>query len=290
MAALRPKRSTLLWWQFAGIAVVGVTGVGLRTLGLAQWVQPALYSFMVAAVFDQFVLRGAVFETVYRAAFPVYEEKVLRHEAGHFLIAYLMGCPVRGYVINALDAMRLGLPGQSVTLFSDADVQRELAKNKLSDSSIDRYAVVLMAGIAGEALHYGQAEGGAADETALVALLTSFAPPWRRERILNKARWGALQAILLLRKYRVAYEVLVEKMAQKEPLGKCIQAIEENILPAEVVLVTAPSEPESTDEGVTEAQLVQHVHDLTQREQELEDRQLELERKEDELNAREKGS
>lgn len=49
--------------------------------------------------------------------------------------------------------------------------------------------MVVMGGIAAEALHYGQAEGGRSDEDALVALLQGLRPAWNPENILEQARY-----------------------------------------------------------------------------------------------------
>ena len=47
----------------------------------------------IALLLDQILLRGAVFETIYQSLVPVYKDKIIAHEAGHFLIAYLLGVP-----------------------------------------------------------------------------------------------------------------------------------------------------------------------------------------------------
>ncbi|GKV44216.1 hypothetical protein SLEP1_g51674 [Rubroshorea leprosula] len=43
-------------------------------------------------------------------------------------------------------------------------MSNELAEGRLSGSTFDRYCMVLFAGIAAEALVYGEAEGGENDE------------------------------------------------------------------------------------------------------------------------------
>ena len=44
-------------------------------------------------------------------------------------------------------------------------------------------SVVVMAGIAAEALQFGRAEGGAADERTLIGFLSSVQPPWNMLRV-----------------------------------------------------------------------------------------------------------
>jgi len=101
----------------------------------------------------------------------------------------------------------------------------------LTDATIDRYSIVLMAGIAAEALEYGQAEGGQSDEAALLRVLTCLNPPWSKERVFNQARWAVLQAILILKKQKKAYDALVDALSRKKPLGDCIALIEAHYVP-----------------------------------------------------------
>ena len=75
-----------------------------------------------------------------------------------------------------------------------------MASGSVKKSTVDRYCMVVMAGIAGEALEYGKAEGGASDEQAVVQFLGSISsPPWGIDRIRDQARWGVVQSVMLLK-------------------------------------------------------------------------------------------
>lgn len=60
-----------------------------------------LHVFVTALIFaDRLFLNGAVAESLTRLIVPGYRERIVRHEAGHFLVAYLLGCPVQGCLLD----------------------------------------------------------------------------------------------------------------------------------------------------------------------------------------------
>jgi hypothetical protein len=103
----------------------------------------------------------------------------------------------------------------------------ELKRNTLTSETVDRFSIVLMAGIAAEALEFGQAEGGASDEQALISLLSGLSPAWSPSAISMQARWAVLQAILLLRENHDAYSAVVAAMTVRAPLGDCVDCLEQ---------------------------------------------------------------
>jgi hypothetical protein len=83
-------------------------------------------------------------------------------------------------------------------------------------------------------MEFGRADGGAGDEEALVRFLRSLNPrstnavaAWTPELIRNQARWGATQAVLLMKEYKPCYDALVDALERGGDLGQCIVAIEE---------------------------------------------------------------
>lgn len=158
---------------------------------------------------------------------PDHRDRVLRHEAGHFLVAHLLNIPITGYTLSAWEAFRQGQPGQGGVSFSSQELDAELERGVLSDQLIDRYCTVWMAGIAAESLLYGSAEGGGDDRQKFRILWTQL----RRspEQGLLKEKWALLQAKTLIETHRAAYDALVDAMTSRLPPAECRQQIANNV-------------------------------------------------------------
>jgi hypothetical protein len=90
MRSLTPKPSNSL--LYAGITLATVEAVLSVTQG---WdINLLFFVSLIAALADRILLNGALSETVVKTLSPETQSKITRHEAGHFLCAYLLGCPV----------------------------------------------------------------------------------------------------------------------------------------------------------------------------------------------------
>jgi hypothetical protein len=226
--SLTPKaRNT--YWQLGAISLAFAEYLAADSIGVNPLltVVPATLFFVFG---DQVLLKGAVSESIYQFFNPEYRRKVICHEAGHFLLAYLSGVPIQGCVTNAWDARKYPeIRGPAGTIYYDGKLVSEMSSSRVTRSSLDRLSVITMAGIAAEALKYSKAEGGVADERALIQLLTSISPPWNILRIQSQARWSALQAILVIREHQASFDALVKALEEKKGIGDAIEAIEKNL-------------------------------------------------------------
>ena len=152
-----------------------------------------------------------------------HRERVIRHEAGHFLTAYFLGIPITGYTLSAWEALKQGQPGLGGVMFDTS---------KLSEASsgemrliLERFCTVWMAGIAAESLSYGKAEGGDEDRQKIrEALQLSGLQTQQKEN------FALLQAKSLIEKHRNSYEALVKAMEKRAPVEECCRMIQQEIV------------------------------------------------------------
>lgn len=147
-------------------------------------------------------------------------DRILYHEAGHFLAGYLCGVPVISYDITGdRDA------GTEIAL--DISDQGTLAENMqaLKDRS-GKLLVVSMAGMVSETLRFGDSKGGAEDLLFATEILRLLRIPSEEKE--GSLRWAVMKALLLLRINRDALDRVAEYMKKSASVTACIQAIEED--------------------------------------------------------------
>ncbi len=155
-----------------------------------------------------------------------HRDRIVKHEAGHFLVAHLLGIPISGYAINAWEAFKQGQSAQGGVQFDDLQLNQQLQQGQLTAQMLDRYCTVWMAGIAAETIAYDNATGGAEDRIKLQAVLSQISTPINAEL---KARWASLQARTLIESNLKAYEALVTAMAQRASVEECKDIIQESV-------------------------------------------------------------
>ncbi|CAM8926036.1 unnamed protein product [Rhodiola kirilowii] len=153
------------------------------------------------------------------------------HEAGHFLVAYLMGILPKQYTLSSLEAFQKegSLNVQAGTAFVDVELVEEVNAGKVTATMLNKFSCVALAGVATEYLLYGQAEGGLADIKQLDAFLTSLG--FTQKKADSQVRWAVLNTILILRRHEVVRGKLSKAMSQRKSIGRCIHVIEESVDP-----------------------------------------------------------
>ena len=148
------------------------------------------------------------------------QERICRHEAAHFCCGYWCGLPIANY--NTLDISNTNV----------ARVEFDIASGSTtgySPTEVAALTVTAMAGLAGESMKYGSANG--ATEDLLLLENNVFR---KSQNFIGAAasqdltRWGALTASLLLKQNVNQYEAVVEAFQRQASIDECI-AILENI-------------------------------------------------------------
>jgi hypothetical protein len=156
---------------------------------------------------------------------PENRQRIIHHEAGHFLVAHLLEIPVAGYALSAWEAFQQGQSAQGGVRFDDQKLNAELEQGQISALILERYSKVWMAGIAAEQFVYGNAKGGAEDRQKVRALYTQIGMASQAQ---IKERGSALQALNLIQTHQEAYQALVKAMTEKLSVEECCQLIDQH--------------------------------------------------------------
>ncbi|MDF2386953.1 ATP-dependent Zn protease [Nostoc ellipsosporum NOK] len=189
---------------------------------------PALATFTILgiATLDSFSLQGkggTIFLDWIASFSPKHRDRIIHHEAGHFLVAHLLGIPVTGYTLSAWEAWKQGQTGQGGVTFDDAELASQLEKGKIGAQMLDRYCTLWMAGIAAETLVFENAEGGSDDKSKLAKVLQILG--FSESVYQQKQRFHALQAKTLLEENWSSYQALVQAMRERASVTDCQSAI-----------------------------------------------------------------
>ncbi|KAL8047244.1 hypothetical protein ABFX02_08G227300 [Erythranthe guttata] len=175
-------------------SVVGTTGF----LGVIAGQLPGDWGFFVPYLIGSISLVvlavGSISPGLLQAAiggfslfFPDYQDRIARHEAAHFLVAYLLGLPILGYSLD--------IGKENVNLI-DKRLEKLIYSGQLDAKELDRLAVVAMAGLAAEGLQYDKVIGQSADLFSLQRFINRSKPPIGKDQQQNLTRWAGSDKIL----------------------------------------------------------------------------------------------
>lgn len=153
------------------------------------------------------------------------KERIIHHEAGHFLTAYLLDIPVIGYTLTPWEALKekqLGRGEGGVIIAEDFLLSK---KQNLREFNLfgDRLCIVLMAGIAAENLIYNNNNGGENDRQKLSQVLSSFG--LNQNYSYQKEKSFILQATTLIKENKSRYESLITAMKSRKSVTECYQVL-----------------------------------------------------------------
>lgn len=186
----------------------------------------ATVTFLGIATLDNFSFQGKggtiVLDFVARFS-PEYKERILHHEAGHFLVAHLLGIAVNDYTLSAWEAWKKGQPGQGGISLEDGELTAQIEKGKITAQMLDRYCTIWMAGIAAETLVFNSAEGGNDDKSKLTEILRVIG--FSEESYQQKQRFHLLQSKTLIQENWESYQALVAAMRERVSVEECKKVI-----------------------------------------------------------------
>ncbi|MCT0254884.1 MULTISPECIES: hypothetical protein [unclassified Synechocystis] len=150
-------------------------------------------------------------------------ERILCHEAGHFLVAHCLQIPIANYSLSPWEVLRQGTGGMAGIQFDTSNLEIECQQWRHRPQALERWATVWMAGIAAEKMIYGEAEGGNGDRQQL---RWAFRRAGLAEiNLPQKESWAFLQAKNLLEQHRQAHGQLQQALAQRRSVEECGQLL-----------------------------------------------------------------
>jgi len=154
-------------------------------------------------------------------------ERILCHEAGHFLVAHCLSIPISNYSLSAWEVLRQGQGGMAGIQFDTANLESQCRDWKHRPQALERWATVWMAGIAAEKIIYGEAQGGNGDRQQLRQAFRLAGLP--EINLPQKESWAFLQATNLLEKHRQVHGQLQQALAQRRSVQECCDLLDQHL-------------------------------------------------------------
>jgi len=154
-----------------------------------------------------------------------HRDRVIRHEAGHFLVAYFLGIPITGYTLTAWEAFSQGQSGNGGVEVNTQIISQDVPVGEMR-LNLERCCTVWMAGIAAETIVYGSAEGGIEDRQKVREAVISLGRP--KSEFELKERSCTRQAQTMIKEHWESYEALVAAMEKRATVEECCQVIQQH--------------------------------------------------------------
>ncbi|KAL7133200.1 hypothetical protein ABFS83_12G124100 [Erythranthe nasuta] len=161
----------------------------------------------------------------------------MQHEAGHFLVGYMLGALPRRYKVPSVEdllqdkfaAGKVEFIGFEFLRDVGVDIKsnKNLPKRKLNRENLRKFSSVILGGLAAEYLLFGHSELLHSDVEKLYRVLQ-----WlnlTENEANSEIKKAAEAAVLILSRHSEARSKLAEAMALGRSVGFCIETVEKNI-------------------------------------------------------------
>jgi hypothetical protein len=210
-------------FNLVAICVFGMTISSLVTplLNISSTVPILMiFAIVVGTTIDGFFLQSTAATLILDAIAstnPAYRQRIIEHEAGHFLVAHLLDIPITGYTLSAWESFRQGQSAQGGVIFAPPP-------SDISSKLLQKYCTVWMAGIAAEKSIYSQSQGGSEDRQKLRGVL--FLAGKQQQEIVQQENLATLKAKALIKDDWDAYQALVIAMSNRTTVADCCHEID----------------------------------------------------------------
>ncbi|KAH7847093.1 hypothetical protein Vadar_021784 [Vaccinium darrowii] len=170
----------------------------------------------------------------------------MQHEAGHFLVGYLLGAlPKRYFLSNTETLTRDGLVGGGIEFMGfeflgEVDTVGILEKNlsrpkpragidrgKISLTTLNRFSCTILGGLVAEHLVFGYSPGLHGDVEKLNSVLQWMG--FEESEVDSHLKWAVINTVLILVRHQEARSRLAESMGLAKSVGSCIAVIEDTL-------------------------------------------------------------
>ena len=153
------------------------------------------------------------------------KQRIIYHEAGHFLLAHLYEIPILGYTLTPWEALKANIKNSASggVVFDTSFLQNKPKNIRGVNLTIENFGVVLMAGIAAEKTIYDNSQGGKEDRQFFNSIYRDLGlQPLQYE---TKQRFAILQAKTIIEENKESYLALVEAMQKRLSVDNCQQIL-----------------------------------------------------------------
>jgi hypothetical protein len=184
----------------------------------------AIAAVIVGATVDNFFFKSILATLTVDAIASrrsAHRQRIIQHEAGHFLVAYLLDIAITGYTLSAWESFKQGRTAQAGVMFAPPCPN-------ISAQQLQNYYTVWMAGIAAEKLSYDRSIGGGEDRQKLRGVM--FLTGKQQQEIIRQENQATLQAKALIKDHWQAYQTLVSAMGDQKSVNDCCREIDLNLV------------------------------------------------------------